>query len=154
MITFTQQLHRPDPRMAVSAYQTYGVRALRGVHTRVVSCKEAGCLAYHRGWTTTVDMSTALGREQARYIVNDSGRRYHETTGLANLQQTQREFMFPPGERCFQEHVVQFRPGLYLKRDGDWRGNPTGRRQELSEQAWVDDFGEHQEKLAEQQKRG
>jgi hypothetical protein len=40
-------------------------------------------------------------------------------------------------------------------RDGDFRGNPTGRRRMHASGAdWVEDFAEHQAKLADQQQKG
>jgi hypothetical protein len=44
---------------------------------------------------------------------------------------------------------------MYLVRDGDWRGNPTGRKRQHSRaQDWVEDFGENQLRLVDQQKKG
>ncbi len=144
---------RPEPKQGITAYQTYAIRALPGVHTRTVSCREAGCQAYERGWKTTVDISTPLGKEQARYIENESGRRYEVLADLASVA-GMATYIFPAGQECFAEHQEQVRPGLYLKRAGDHRGNPTGERTEMSERSWLDDFGEHQQKLSDLQKRG
>lgn len=140
--------HLP-PRQGVQAYKTYAVHTVPGVHTREISCKEAECIAYLRGWRTTVDASTALGRKQAKYIQTQSGR--HFTLERAEGMLT---FTFPAGQECFATHTEQVRPGLYVVRDGDHRGNPTGRRAQMSERGWLDDFGEHQQKLADLQKRG
>jgi hypothetical protein len=47
------------------------------------------------------------------------------------------------------------RPELYLVADGDWRGNPTGRQRTHQNAAdWVEDFGEHQLRIADQVERG
>ena len=62
---------------------------------------------------------------------------------------------FGAGQDCFSEHRIPLdRDSLFVLRDGDWRGNPTGRRRTLSPIAWRDDMGENQEKLAELARRG
>ncbi len=147
------QPFRLEPKQSVQAYQTYAIRALPGIHTRVISCKEAGCEAYERGWKTTVDVATPLGQDQARYIENESGRTWRAGPHDSGNPRF-RTYIFGAGQECFAEHTEQVRPGLYIKRDGDHRGNPTGRRQEMSERSWLDDFGEHQQKLADLQKEG
>ncbi|WP_225840314.1 hypothetical protein [Streptomyces sp. NK08204] len=62
-------------------------------------------------------------------------------------------FRFESGQRCFAEHYT--RPEIYLVRDGDWRGNPTGRRRQHTRPAdWVEDMAENQGRLIELQERG
>jgi hypothetical protein len=62
-------------------------------------------------------------------------------------------FRFDSGQRCFAEH--QTNPEQYGVRDGDWRGNPTGRVRAHQRPAdWVEDFGEHQIRIADQQQKG
>jgi hypothetical protein len=143
------QPNRIPPKMPVTAYKTYAVRVPRATHTRAATCEEYGCLHRQRGWVTTVDVSTELGRRQAGYIERGSGRKYRRTDEGTILTYT-----FPAGQNCFADHRVQNRPGIYVIKDGDHRGNPTGRKVTLSERAWVDDFGEHQDKLAAEQERG
>lgn len=143
------KLNRPDPRMPVTAYRTYAVQTPRATHTRPATCEEYGCLARQHGWTTQIDVSTDLGRRQAGYIERGSGRRYSRTDAGTIMT-----YQFPAGQDCFASHRVQSKPSLYVIRDGDHRGNPTGRRATVPERSWLDDFGEHQEKLAAEQGRG
>ncbi len=140
---------RTEPLMAVTAYKTYAVSMPAQTHTRVVDCETYGCAAHHQGWKTVLDLTQAAHRDAATWIVNDS-LRHHTMERAENIV----TFLFPPGQACFAEHRVAIRPANYLVRDGDWRGNPTGRKVAMGQQQWVDDFGEHQEKLAEAQKRG
>ncbi len=149
MIQFSQEPTRIEPRMPLTAYKTYAVKVPRATHTRPATCEEYGCLARQRGWTTKVDVSTDIGRRQAGYIERGSGRKWKRTDDGTLLT-----YAFEPGQECFASHRVQTRPGLYVIRDGDHRGNPTGRKVTLGERAWLDDFGEHQEKLAAEQERG
>lgn len=144
---------RNPPRMPVGAYQTYRIAAPIATHWRPATCAEVGCGAYERGWSTTVDESTDLGQQQAHYIRRLSGRGFTEACSEAGLT----IFEFPPGQRCFSagRHRVQVRPEIYLRQGGDWRGNPTGEvLRHANGDDWVDDFGEHQQQLAELAERG
>jgi hypothetical protein len=137
---------RLAPAMPVGAYKTYAISQPKTAHTRLGSCEAAGCEANLYGWKTTVPMLSA----QAAYIRNSSGRRFREV-----VVDGQCVFTFYPGQQCFTQHYVQDRPQIFRVRGGDWRGNPTG--QSLTHrngQDWVDDFGEHQAKLAEQIEKG
>ena len=148
------RLNRVTPRLPVGAVQSYELRAPLGTHWRAATCEEAGCQAYRAGWRTSVDERLELGQRQAHYIRTMSGRRYTEERDENGLTL----FTFEPGQSCFRaaEHRVPLdREPVYLKRDGDWRGNPTGRRIVLpSAEAWRDDFGEHQERIADKINKG
>jgi len=139
-------LFRIAPGMPVSAYRTYEVAAPLRTHWRVGTCEEAECEAYRLGWITKIDASTELGVRQAEYIIHQSGRRYT----AAREGDTLLVFTFEPGQKCFaQHHVPLERDPLLIVRDGDWRGNPTGNRRQLSNvDDWVGEFAENQERLA------
>ena len=65
-------------------------------------------------------------------------------------------FAFTEGQRCCgsAEHRVQYKPALFVVRDGDWRGNPTGRtRTHVRPEDWVEDFAEHQDSISTTLKR-
>lgn len=141
------QPFRVQPQGNVTDYKTYGIRMPKTAQTRLATCQAADCPNYEQGWQTIVPNLSP----QAEYIRNHSGRRFYEESGENGLT----AFIFYPGQQCFQQHHVRDRPQFYLKRDGDWRGNPTGRTLRHSgPQSWVDDFGEHLEGLAEQRKKG
>lgn len=150
-MSFQQTPWRPEPKMPVTAYKTYAVRMPPATHTRVATCREVECEHYANGWTTRLDVNTDLGKRQARYIRDHAGRTYTVTSNANGML----VLSFPPGQQCFREHRVGIgRPALYVVRDGDYRGNPTGRRQTLSERSWLDDFGEHQLTLKQAQEKG
>ncbi|MFC7817552.1 hypothetical protein ACFUTR_23260 [Streptomyces sp. NPDC057367] len=112
-------------------------------------CEQVGCAAWLRGWDSVIDERTELGKAQAAYIRNQSRRTFRETRTGDGLT----VFRFESGQRCFADH--QTVPELYLVRDGDWRGNPTGRsRRHTRPQDWVEDFGENQLRLVDQQQKG
>lgn len=139
-------VNRIDPALPAHQYKTYTIVSPISTHFRDGSCDEAGCLAQRNGWKTVVDESTELGQRQAHYIRKQSGRRFTEERTPEGLT----AFTFVAGQRCFTTHKVPLdRPEFYLVRGGDWRGNPRGeRRQHSGPDAWVNDFGEHQDRIA------
>lgn len=143
-----QPLNRVDRGLlAPGAYQTYSIDQPADTLIRT-ACEQAGCAAWASGWESAIDESTDIGRAQAAYIRGQAGRTFREqhTAGLT-------VFRFEARQRCFGEHKT--RPQLFAVRDGDWRGNPTGRvRQHQRPADWVDDFGEHQLRLIDQQQKG
>jgi hypothetical protein len=141
-------MFRIQPALGVGAYQTYSITA---PHDRTVkaACEEVGCAAWLNGWQSTVDESTELGQRQAAYIRQQSGRTFHEQRTAAGLT----VFTFDSHQRCFADHRT--RPEIYAVRDGDWRGNPTGRtRMHANARDWTEDFGEHQQRIADQHEKG
>jgi hypothetical protein len=138
---------RLPPAGPSEAYTTYELSAPLQTHYRAGTCEEAGCLAFHKGWTSHIDESTALGQAQAAYIRRSSGRRFTEQRASDGTT----EFVFEPGQRCFRsdEHRVPLeREPLYVVRHGDYRRSRI-ERQHRSADDWVDDFANHQNKLAD-----
>lgn len=143
---------RIAPQGPVRAYKTYKISSPITTHYRAASCEEVDCEAWKRGWTTRVP----FGGDLADYVTSGKhGRRYREVTGLGEAERT---FMFYAGQACFQsgEHRVSLeRPALYVVRDGDWRGNPTGHsRLHARPEDWVEDFALHQQGIADRVERG
>ena len=134
-----------------AAFKTYVVGRPTATHFRPATCAEVDCERRARGWRTAVDLSTELGRKQARYIKNHSGRTFTHTQAGTIVALT-----FPPGQDCFEQHRVPLeREPLFVVRQGDRRGNPRGIAPiKLTPVAWRDDFGEHQEALADAHRRG
>lgn len=143
---------RIDPALPVQAFQTYQVLAPAATHWRPATCADVDCAAHLHGWRSVIDESTELGQKQAHYIRRDSGRRFHEHRDEAGLT----VFEFEAGQSCFAQHQARLdRPEHYLVRGGDWRGNPNGQvRRHASAADWVDDFQQHQGRLADQIEKG
>lgn len=140
---------RIEPKMPVQSYKTYGLARPTRTHWRKATCAEVECPPYLHGWATTV-----LADSGDENIIRSSGRKWIR---IEPLEGGFRRYVFGPGQQCFAaaRHRVQLeRPGLFVVRDGDWRGNPTGYRRLLTGQQWVEDFGEHQERIVEQFNRG
>jgi hypothetical protein len=144
-----REMNRNDRLLlAPGAYQTYSITKPRDTLIRAV-CEQVGCAAWRYGWESTVDESTGLGRSQAVYIRQRSRRTFTETRTGAGLT----VFRFESGQRCFANHET--RPEIYVVRDGDWRGNPTGRARTHQRPAdWVEDFGLNQQRLGDDKQRG
>lgn len=143
-----QDMFRMPPELPVGAYQTYSITSPTDATVKA-ACEQVGCEAWLHGWESTIDESTELGQRQAAYIRQQSGRVFREQRTAAGLT----VFRFDSRQRCFQEHRT--RPEVYAVRDGDWRGNPTGRRRVHANAAdWTEDFGEHQQRIADQHERG
>ena len=142
---------RVEPVAGPRSYQTFQVASPLETHWRPATCEEIDCQAYLFGWQTTVDERIELGQRQAHHIRHDNTRRYTEVRVFALTV-----FAFEPGQRCFGsgQHRVRERPEIFIKKDGDWRGNPTGRKHILGSQDWVDDFGEQLGKLKDQHEKG
>ena len=138
-------VNRVAPKLAAQQMQSYEIRSPRETHQRKATCTEVGCKAQANGWVSNIDETSSLGQRQAHYIRKQSGRRYTEARTPEGLTR----FKFLPGQTCFGEHYMSLdRPEFYIVRDGDWRGNPTGRRRLHDKpEHWVEDFATHQESL-------
>jgi hypothetical protein len=139
---------RLSPQGPREAYQTFSVRSRPDRMIKTV-CEKVGCQAWRSGWDSIIDERTSLGQAQAAYIRTQSGRTFREQRRSDGMT----VFRFEPYQRCFAEH--QTRPELYLVRDGDYRGNPTGRtRQHQSAADWVEDMQEQFGRFDEDRRRG
>lgn len=151
------QGQRFTPRMPVGAYQTYRIVAPVSTHWRPATCAEVECTAYERGWASTViagdDMEATLLRASDGLIDGRRRRytRHPQPDGFVR-------YVFGPGQPCFKAstHRVRLdRQEIYLRRGGDWRGNPTGEVVRHSRpEHWVEDFGEHQQAIADRIAKG
>lgn len=141
--------NRIVPAHASRAYQTYTIAS---PHDRLVkaACEEVDCPNWRNGWETAIDESTELGRQQAAYIRTQSGRTFREMPRAGEGAVT--VFRFEAGQRCFANH--QTRAESYGVLGGDWRGYTGILRRHTRSVDWVEDFGEHQQRIADQQKEG
>lgn len=137
----------------VEAYKTYSLLLPVQTHYRKATCQEVECEAYANGWVTRIDPTTELGRKQLNYIRLHSGREFIDIT---TVDSPMVELTFPSGQSCFgTHHVPSEREPIPIVRDGDWRGNPTGRtRQHVRVADWVEDFGEHQQAIVDEIEKG
>lgn len=139
---------RIEPALPATAFKTYAIRRRRDVQV-AAACEQVGCPAWLRGWESTIDERTELGRQQAAYIRTQSRRTFREQRTAAGLT----VFRFEPGQRCFTDHRTV--PETYVVRGGDHRpdrGAPS--RVHTRPADWVEDCGEHLQRVADDRERG
>lgn len=142
---------RIAPLMAPQAYRTYAVVSPLPTHWRKATCAEVDCPHYLKGWGVRVENCTPDLLHTAR----TSGRRFREV----HVSEGENWLAFEAGQPCFQaaRHVKQIdRPPLFLVRGGDHRTTATGSTtgQQLSADNWVDNFREHQQRIADEIEKG
>lgn len=142
-------MNRIVPKLPAAAFQTYTISS---PHDRLVktACEQVACEAWRHGWDTAIDESTEFGQRQAAYIRTQSGRTFRELPRAGAVSLT--VFRFDSGQRCFADH--QTRPESYGVLGGDWRQYTGTIRRHTRAADWVEDFGEHQKNIADQQERG
>lgn len=157
------ELCRPwDPGGPPAAYRTWSITVPRD-RTVVAACEQVGCEAWLHGWRSTFDervwcgvqggmrscgSTPPCGRHAADYVRRQSGRTFTERAGPEGLT----EFLFDSRQRCFAEHRT--RPEIYVARGGDWRAVTSEPRRYAGPADWVDDFGDHQQRLHDAHERG
>lgn len=153
-------LTRIPPQGAPGDYRTFGMAAPLATHFVPADCREVDCPDYLHGFRCHVESIGPRLADAAR----NSGRKFTEVSygeGHTWLE-------FEAGQPCFSSGP--WRPGQpfprqkeghmrrleredrFYMRAGDYRAK--GRVVEVSATAWVDEFGEHQERIAAQVERG
>jgi hypothetical protein len=146
-------LNRIVSALPPQAFKTYQITRPASTHRRTATCDEAGCLPYRQGWTTAI-LRVNDPQGQLEHTVRKSGRRFTEERIDGGVR-----FSFPAGQPCFRAatHTVPLeREPLYLVRGGDWRGNPLRVEpyRHTKGEFWVEDFAEHQARLAREIEKG
>lgn len=142
-------LFRPDPRLPAYAMTTYRIVSPRD-QSIIAACQAVGCAHWRDGWDNILDLAVPAHAKVAEFFRSGKAERtYREIPGGGTIV----VFRFDAHQRCFQEHRT--RPQVFIKRGGDWRGNP---RQEFVRHRtaadWQEDFAEHQDELATAVGRG
>lgn len=143
---------RDQPLMAAAQYKTYAIASPIETHTRRASCREVECGKRANGWKTVLDTSKPKHAKAANWIRLQSGK-FFVYTQVGTVV----TFTFQAGQDCFEPHRVSLeRPELFMVQGGDWRGNPLNvpTRVHANGDDWVDDFANHQEKIAILVQRG
>jgi hypothetical protein len=138
---------RIAPAMPVQAYKTYGMSMPFKTHWRSATCDEVDCEAWRKGWVSTFDLGTELGRRQHDYCKADRGRSFSMQRATLTLV----KFVYPPGNRCFRSDTHRLplgRPARLFVAGGDWRGFTSAPRAHVRAQDWVEDFAGHQDRLS------
>jgi hypothetical protein len=147
----SQEGMRIAPKLPVQAVQTFQVVSPLATHWRAATCEEVACEQHANGWRVRVEGLSAADLHTARHC----GRAFAEQ----RVAEGETWLVYPAGQPCFrasQHRVPVGRPELYFVRDGDWRGNPRGTapRQHTRPEHWVEEFGEHQQRIADEIEKG
>lgn len=139
------------PKLPPQAVKTFQVVSPPKTHWRAASCEEVECADYAHGWRVRVEGLT----DADLYTARNCGRSFREV----HVAEGETWLVYAAGQPCFrasQHRVPTGRPELYFVREGDWRGNPRGirPRQHSRAEHWVEEFGEHQQRLADEIERG
>ena len=146
-----QPMNRLAPQAGPEAYKTYAILAPTSTHFRPATCAEVDCPNYLRGWRVRVEGLPA----ELLHTAKTSGRRWREQ----RIAEGETWLLYEAGQPCFEAGTHRLRldkPELFLVREGDFRGNPRGTKARMHQRPadWVDDFGEHQQHLADEHQKG
>lgn len=159
------------PAAPVQAFKTYSVLAPLSTHFRQALCEEIECAGYIKGWVSAFDATDPDDIPKINWIRDFSDRHFTEHRGLRvpsvdgagtrvviDAAGPLTVFQFPAGQMCFDANTHRVpleRDPLYVVRDGDFRGNPTGhRRVHANGDDFIDDIGEYMDKVADNKTRG
>jgi hypothetical protein len=144
---------RPTNRIAplgqVQDYRTFQILAPASTHRRKASCAEVNCTQYLHGWRVRVDGLDP----QMLHTAKTSGRKYTEL----HVAEGENWLVFEAGQSCFKmsQHSVPLdKRELFIARDGDFRGNPTGNiRKHTRPEFWVEEMSLNLDKVRDRQQR-
>lgn len=132
-------MSRIQPVGQVQDYKTYQIMSPLKSHWRPATCAETDCPQYLKGWRIRVE---GLPPEML-HTAKTSGRKYTEL----NVAEGENWLVFEAGQPCFRAHehrAILDKQELFIVRDGDFRGNPTGQvRKHTRAEHWVEDMAEN-----------
>lgn len=147
---FKRPLNRITPVGPVQGYRTFQVVAPLSTHWRAATCQEVDCPQYLGGWRIRVEVL----EPQMLHTARTSGRKFSEL----HVAEGENWLVFEAGQPCFRasEHrKLLDRQEIYIARDGDYRGNPTGRvRKHSRPEFWVEEMQENNLAVRERLERG
>lgn len=149
------RVRRYAPAAGPEHFKTYQWSSPISTHWRKATCEEVNCAPHRYGWVTTVDLSTDLGQRQYEFITHDPRRR----PSMQRVSLTVVKFVYGPGFPCFNDNTHRQpleRPARLLVAEGDFRGNPRRIPVRVHSRAedWIEDFSEHQDRLATATRKG
>jgi hypothetical protein len=145
-----QHMNRIPPQGRVQDYKTYQILAPVTTHRRRATCAEIGCPNYLKGWKLRVE---GLPPEML-HAAKTSGRKFTEL----DITEDEHWLIFEAGQPCFKaaEHTAPLdKQEIFIARDGDFRGNPTGNvRRHTRPEFWLEDMQENLGRLHALHERG
>lgn len=145
-----QRMNRIDPQGRVQDYKTYQILSPLSTHWRPATCAEVDCPEYVNGWRVRTE---GLPPDMV-HAARTSGRRFTEL----DVSPTEHWLVFEAGQPCFRAQLhrqLLDKQEIFVTRDGDFRGNPTGQvRKHTRAEFWVEDMAENLDRVRAFQERG
>lgn len=145
-----QRMNRITPQGQVQDYKTYQILSPTSTHWRAATCEEVDCPNYLKGWRLRIEGLPV----DMLHAAKTSGRKFTEL----NVSENEHWLVFAAGQPCFRAQMHRAlldKQEIFIVRDGDYRGNPTGNvRKHTRPEFWQEDFAEHQGKLAQRIQQG
>jgi hypothetical protein len=152
----SRPVNRITPALSPQHMKTYAIVVPRATHTRPATCAEIECEPWKHGWACTVTENSpeeSLLLQAAAGTVDGHMRRYYrpykDEDGFLR-------YVFGPGQPCFaaSSHRVPLeREPVHLVKSGDWRATTGEPFVHTRGEHWVEDFGEHQQRIHDQRER-
>lgn len=145
-----RKINRLAPLGQVQDYRTFQIIAPVHTHRRKATCAEIDCPEYLNGWRVRVE---GLPPETL-HTAKTAGRKFTEL----HVAEGETWLVFEAGQSCFRAstHTAPLdRQEIFLARDGDFRGNPTGNvRKHTRPEFWLEEMNENQGRLSDLHKQG
>jgi hypothetical protein len=145
-----QRMNRIPPQGRVHDYKTYQIVSPLSTHWRPATCAEVECPEYTKGWKLRVE---GLPPEML-HAAKTSGRKFSEL----DVTEAEHWLVFEAGQPCFRARMhrkLLDKQEIFIARDGDFRGNPTGNvRRHTRAEHWLEDMNENQDRLERILRRG
>lgn len=145
-----QRMNRIQPQGRVQDYRTYQIVSPLSTHWEPATCKDVDCPEYVNGWRVRIE---GLPPEMV-HAARTSGRKFTELEVAHN----EHWLVFEAGQPCFQAPLhrrLLDKQEVFIARDGDFRGNPTGNvRRHTRPEFWVEDMAENLDSLRALHQRG
>lgn len=143
-------MNRIQPVGSVQSYRTFQIVAPTSTHRRPATCAEVECPNYLKGWRVRTDTLD----EKMLHAAKTAGRKFTEL----HVSEYENWIVFEAGQPCFRAHqhsVPLNKQEIFISRDGDFRGNPTGNvRKHTRPEFWVEEMSENLGHVRAAQKRG
>lgn len=143
-------VNRLKPLGYAQDYRTFQITSPLSTHWRKATCAEVDCPNYLNGWRVRVEGLTP----QLLHAAKTSGRKFSELP----VAEGENWLLFESGQNCFgtSEHrKLLDRQEIFIVRDGDYRGNPTGNvRKHSRPEHWIEDMNENNQRVQDRLQRG
>lgn len=143
-------MNRIAPLGQPQEYRTFQITSPISTHWRPATCAEIDCPHYLGGWRVRVEGLTP----EMLHSATTSWRKYSEL----HVAEGENWLVFEAGQTCFRASThkkLLDRQEIFIARDGDFRGNPTGKvRKHTRPEFWLEDMQENQGRLSDLHKQG